>query len=166
MYVEEMKKRTFDRPLSPLTSLYTWPNALDPHHLLQNVAIKLIQEEEKRRVKNDHHAFPTTSSFCNTASIAPEKNEKSRLQKVTIGNTISGLSPSSKYSGDKDGFLLPELNECVNEFDLAATKAGISPRKDKATPRSDVEMPRASVSAEGDDYEQEIKNLRNMVQNS
>ncbi|KAI7985517.1 hypothetical protein LOK49_LG14G01990 [Camellia lanceoleosa] len=91
-------------------------------------------------------------------SIAPEKHEDSCLHKVPLDSSVSG-----RYSGDKDGFLLPEFNELVKEFDLAATKANFSPKKEVQTPHFDAEMPRSFKLDKGEDYEQEIKNLKNMV---
>ncbi|KAF5931989.1 hypothetical protein HYC85_028160 [Camellia sinensis] len=91
-------------------------------------------------------------------SIAPEKHEDSCLHKVPLDSSVSGI-----YSGDKDGFLLPEFNELVKEFDLAATKANFSPKKEVQTPHFDAETPRSFKLDKGEDYEQEIKNLKNMV---
>lgn len=108
-------------------------------------------------VKDDIHALQTTTSSCHIASINGEKYEETYYQKITV----DGLSPSSRHSGDKDGYLLPEFNELVKEFDFPG--AGISPRKDVETPRSEVDTPKAFISSERDDYEQEIKHLRNMV---
>ncbi|GMQ08465.1 hypothetical protein CsSME_00052181 [Camellia sinensis var. sinensis] len=86
------------------------------------------------------------------------KMEDSCLHKVPLDSSVSG-----RYSGDKDGFLLPEFNELVKEFDLAATKANFSPKKEVQTPHFDAETPRSFKLDKGEDYEQEIKNLKNMV---
>ncbi|KAF7129282.1 hypothetical protein RHSIM_Rhsim10G0120600 [Rhododendron simsii] len=51
--------------------------------------------------------------------------------KASPDSSIAGFSPSSRCSGDKDGFLLPEFNELVRDFHLAATKTGFSPKKDE-----------------------------------
>ncbi|KAJ6704422.1 ACTIN BINDING PROTEIN FAMILY [Salix viminalis] len=72
------------------------------------------------------------------------------------------FSPSSRQSGDKDGYLLPEFIDLVKEFDFNAHNSGTSPNKDE-TPRSDVETPRSIKGAEKVNYEQEIKHLKNMV---
>lgn len=129
-------------PTSPRSSNYS--NEVDP------AGRRIV-------VKDDIHALQTTTSSCHIASINGEKYEETYYQKITV----DGLSPSSRHSGDKDGYLLPEFNELVKEFDFPG--AGISPRKDVETPRSEVDMPKAFISSERDDYEQEIKHLRNMV---
>ncbi|KAI8559316.1 hypothetical protein RHMOL_Rhmol04G0162700 [Rhododendron molle] len=91
------------------------------------------------------------------------KTEDWTNHKASPDSSISGLSPSSRCSGYKDGFLLPEFNELVRDFHLAATKAGFSPKKDAETPHSDVEAPMSFKPYEREDYEQEIKNLNDMV---
>ncbi|XP_059645098.1 protein CHUP1, chloroplastic-like [Cornus florida] len=119
--------------------------------------------EEKAGLGNDHHASKTTFCSCNPDSIAPEKWEESCVQMVTIDNTTSCLSPSSRYDGEKDGFLLTKFNGLVKELDLAATKADISPVKGVEAFKSDLETTTAFRIVESVDHEQEINNLRNMV---
>ncbi|XWS20207.1 hypothetical protein CRYUN_Cryun31cG0080100 [Craigia yunnanensis] len=82
------------------------------------------------------------------------------MQRTSIVNA-SGLSPSIRHGGD--GFLLPELNDVVQEFDFSATGARPSPKQAVKTSRSDVDTSRTFRNAEKDEYEQEIKHLRNMV---
>lgn len=84
------------------------------------------------------------------------------MPKVSV-DCMVGYSPSSTINGDKDGFLLPEFDDLVKEFDSAAANAGLSPKKDDETPRSNVETPKAFRSAEKDQYELEIRHLRNTV---
>ena len=86
--------------------------------------------------------------------------EEMYLQRTSIVNA-SGLSPSIRHGGD--GFLLPELNDIVKEFDFSATGARPSPKQAVETPRSEVDTSRTFRNAEKDEYEQEIKHLRNMV---
>lgn len=74
-----------------------------------------------------------------------------------------GVSPSCRSSADNDGFLLPEFNDIVKQLDFVAANAGISPKKDVETPSSNTETPKVFRSAEKDEYEEEIRHLRNMV---
>ena len=55
---------------------------------------------------------------------------------------------------------MPEFNDPVKELDFSVAHAGFSPEVDIETPRSNIETSR---SAENDEYEQEIRHLRNMV---
>ncbi|XP_077211840.1 protein CHUP1, chloroplastic-like [Tasmannia lanceolata] len=75
-----------------------------------------------------------------------------------IDNTVIGFSPSSRSSGDEQGFLLPEFNELVqNQFMMtrdSPTKADVLSYVQKARKGGDVMA----------EMEQEIINLRNMVQ--
>ena len=90
--------------------------------------------------------------------------EETCMPKASIDCRVKH-SPSSKISGDKDGFLLPEFEDLVKEFNSAATNAGFSPKKEDETPRprSNIETPKAFRSAEKDQYEHEIRHLRNTV---
>ncbi|KAJ4833289.1 hypothetical protein Tsubulata_013222 [Turnera subulata] len=72
------------------------------------------------------------------------------------------VSPT-RHKGDKDGYLLPEFNDLVKEFDITATSAAMSP-KNTETPRSELEAPKAFRSLERNDHEQEIRHLQSMVQ--
>ena len=56
--------------------------------------------------------------------------EPSLLSKTSSGNLSSNCSPGKRSNGDKDVYLLPEFNDLVKEFDLAAMKATFSPHKD------------------------------------
>ncbi|KAM7471794.1 hypothetical protein LguiA_009977 [Lonicera macranthoides] len=101
-----------------------------------------------------------TPTCRNFDSVGPDKNEGSCRARVITDNSIS---PSSISNGDKDGFLLPEFDELIKEFDLATIKANISPRKDVEALMPDSE---ASVSRRclgRDDKDQEIKRLKNTV---
>ncbi|XP_057504007.1 protein CHUP1, chloroplastic-like [Actinidia eriantha] len=111
----------------------------------------------------DYHGLERTSLSSNSASGPPEKHEESCTHKASPDSPIAGLSPSSRYSGEKDGLLLPEFNELVKEFDSVAIKAVFSPKKEVETPHSGVETPKSFKSPEREDYEQEIKYLNNMV---
>ncbi|KAK2654585.1 hypothetical protein Ddye_014441 [Dipteronia dyeriana] len=83
-------------------------------------------------------------------TLTPKKYEETCMPKVAV------FSPSSRHSGDTNTFLLPELNDLVSEFDFSGTNSGCSPRKD-------VENPKAFRSSEKEDYEQEVRHLKNMV---
>ncbi|GKV27206.1 hypothetical protein SLEP1_g36402 [Rubroshorea leprosula] len=113
---------------------------------------------------NDLHSPKTISGSGHVVSVASERfGEEIHIQRSSVDNSMIGLSPSSRHSGD--GYLLPEFNNLVKEFDFASTTSGLSPRKGGETPRSDIATPKAFKSAEKDeyDYEQEIKDLRNVV---
>lgn len=84
------------------------------------------------------------------------------MQKLTGENSTAGLSPCSRLSGDREGFLLPEFNDIMKEFDSAGATAGVSP-EDVDTTSSDVKTPKVFISAQKDEYEQEINRLQNMV---
>jgi len=83
------------------------------------------------------------------------------MLKVAVDNS-KVFYPSSRQSGDKDGYLLPEFNDFMKEFDFNVHNSGTSPSKDE-TPGSDVGTPRSFKGAEKGNYEQEIKHLKNMV---
>jgi hypothetical protein len=90
--------------------------------------------------------------------------EETCMPKASIDCRVKH-SPSRKISGDKDGFLLPEFEDLAKEFNSAAANAGFSPKKEDETPRprSNIETPKAFRSAEKDQYEHEIRHLRNTV---
>jgi hypothetical protein len=112
----------------------------------------------RARHKDGLHAITTTSNSCNIVSVAAI-HEETYIPKVSV-DSIVGFSPSSKSSGEKEGLLLPEFNDLVKELDFSVAHAGFSPEVDIETPRSNIETSR---SAENDEYEQEIRHLRNMV---
>ena len=78
-------------------------------------------------------------------------------------NSLIGHSPRTKQTVEKDEFLLPEYSDHVKEAEFGATTGRNSFRKDVETPRSRVGSPIAHGSSERDDYEQEIRQLRNMI---
>lgn len=84
------------------------------------------------------------------------------MPKVCLDSMV-GISPGSKGSVDKDGFLLPEFNDLVKEFDFTAANDGLSSNQGDETPGSNMETPKAFRIADKDEYEQEIRYLRNMV---
>ena len=81
-----------------------------------------------------------------------------------VDNSMVGLSPSSRHSRDNNSYLLPEFNELVKEIDFGGPNVGYHPKKVIVTPKSDVENPRPCRGSEKDDCEQEVKNLKSMVQ--
>lgn len=75
-----------------------------------------------------------------------------------------GLSSSSKNGEDQEKFLLPEFKEIMKEFNLVAMNGGISSSQGvEETLESDIVKPIAFRTAENDEYEQEINQLRDMV---
>ncbi|XP_050230752.1 protein CHUP1, chloroplastic isoform X2 [Mercurialis annua] len=93
--------------------------------------------------------------------ISVDKHEDASAPKVAADMVV--LAPSGRYNGDKDGYLLPEFNDLVNEFDVNSTSAGISPKKDVESPRSDTGTPRAARNMEKNDHDQEIRHLKTLV---
>ncbi|XP_075098695.1 protein CHUP1, chloroplastic [Nicotiana tabacum] len=113
---------------------------------------------QKGKLKNDDQKTPAS---CNSVFDVPERDEDFSLPKRIIESSISGPSTSGRSDGDRDGFLLPEFNELVEEFSLFS-KANFSPKKDVETPQHDGDSPREHKIV-ADDHEQEIKNLKNIV---
>ncbi|KDP40837.1 hypothetical protein JCGZ_24836 [Jatropha curcas] len=95
--------------------------------------------------------------------VPAERNEDACLLKVADDNTMVVPSPSATCDGDKDGYLLPEFNDLVQELDFNALNARLSPKKDLETHGSDMETPKAFSSKEMDDCEQEIIHLKAIV---
>ncbi|KAK6914810.1 hypothetical protein RJ641_019927 [Dillenia turbinata] len=115
-----------------------------------------------RERADDVHASPTKAIRCIVASTASDRYEEGCIPKVRIDNATASPSPSSAYSGERDGFLLPEFNELVMEFNLAEN-IGISPRKEVETPKSDSNTPKALWSAEMEILRKEIENLTDKI---
>ncbi|KAH8514426.1 hypothetical protein H0E87_007308 [Populus deltoides] len=111
--------------------------------------------------RDDLQVTKRTSSSGSLTSISTEIHEDSYMLKVAVDNS-KVFYPSSRQSGDKDGYLLPEFNDFMKEFDFNVHNSGTSPSKDE-TPGSDVGTPRSFKGAEKGNYEQEIKHLKNMV---
>lgn len=80
-------------------------------------------------------------------------------------NLTSDCCPGGRCIGVKDGVLLPEYDELVDEFDLDSMKDSNSPMGYVETLASDTETQKGYNAVKMDDYEQEIKCLRNMVKN-
>uniref|UniRef100_A0A2P2NGS8 Uncharacterized protein n=1 Tax=Rhizophora mucronata TaxID=61149 RepID=A0A2P2NGS8_RHIMU len=113
--------------------------------------------------RNGPYAIKKTPSSSSVLSGSVERHEETYTIKVAVDNSTVVISPGSRRSGDKDGYLLPEFNDLVKEFDFTSMSAGISPKKHVETTCLDVETPRAYRTDEKDDYEQEIRHLRDMV---
>ncbi|PON81086.1 actin binding protein family [Trema orientale] len=113
--------------------------------------------------RDELYARRTRPSSYGLVSVASEKYEESFSQKFNGDNSIAEFSPSSRFSRDKDGFLLPEFNDLVKDFNSAAATAGVSPNEDVDTPSSELENPKAFITIEKDEYEQEISYLQNTV---
>ncbi|KAF2301113.1 hypothetical protein GH714_020171 [Hevea brasiliensis] len=90
-----------------------------------------------------------------------ERHEDTQIVKIAADNPMV-LSPSCRHGGEKDGYLFPEFNDLVEEFDFTATYSGIS-TKDLDTPTLHVGTTRAFQNVENDDNEQEIRHLNDMV---
>ncbi|GMH32166.1 hypothetical protein Nepgr_034010, partial [Nepenthes gracilis] len=81
------------------------------------------------------------------------------LTQVSV-DICSNPSPSSKHSGDKNRFLLPEFDNLVKEFNMDAAITVTSPMKEVETPKSNEETPKTTKSIDRYEYEQEIQNLK------
>lgn len=101
-----------------------------------------------------------TSSSGSVASISAERCDDSCVLNVAVNNS-EVLSPTSRHSGDKDGYLLTEFNDLVKELDFTANNSETS--KKEETIISDVETPRSFEGVEKVDYEQDIRHLKNIV---
>lgn len=121
-----------------------------------------VDSRGKARRRDEIHGRRTRPSFYGAASVSSEKYDEAYTQNFGGDNSIISLSPRGRLSGDKDGFLSSEFNDLVKEFDSSAATAGVSP-EDVDTPSSDVKTPKAFISAQKDEYEQEISHLQNMV---
>lgn len=135
------------------------PSQPPPHSLdEENEADSEVRPRQKDVLKAKRKAHSSSNG-----RIASEKFEDTYMPRVRVDNCTSSISPSSKHIGVKDSLLLPEFNDLVKEFDFAAANSGFSPMKNIETPRSDVETPKAFRTSEKDDYELEIRHLRDMV---
>ncbi|KAF2301100.1 hypothetical protein GH714_020070 [Hevea brasiliensis] len=54
-----------------------------------------------------------------------ERHEDTQIVKIAADNPMV-LSPSCRHGGEKDGYLFPEFNDLVEEFDFTASYSGIS----------------------------------------
>ncbi|KAK6787434.1 hypothetical protein RDI58_015959 [Solanum bulbocastanum] len=110
-------------------------------------------------LKNDDQTNPASG---NSVSEFPWKYEDVSIPKIIIGSSISSPSTNCRSGGDRDGLLLPEINELVKEFGLPP-KASFSPCKDAETPLQGADSPKEYKIVGRDDHEQEIKNLKSIV---
>ncbi|KAH7565348.1 hypothetical protein ACOSP7_020325 [Xanthoceras sorbifolium] len=122
-----------------------------------------VEKGGRAYLKDDLHTLKVTPSSCSLVSVAPERYEETCMPKATVDSSMAVLSPSSRHSGDHNAFLLPEFNDVMAEFDFTGTNTGYSPRNDVEMPRSTIEIPKAFRSSEKDEYQQEVRHLRNMV---
>ncbi|KNA16301.1 hypothetical protein SOVF_090400 [Spinacia oleracea] len=78
--------------------------------------------------------------------------------RVRIDNSSMHASPNSRYSGDRDGFLLPEFEQVVKEFNAVN-----SPKTDGESFTVNKDLPKSLRRVDRDDYEQEIVNLKKRI---
>ncbi|KAK4375399.1 hypothetical protein RND71_006076 [Anisodus tanguticus] len=105
----------------------------------------------------------TTNASRKSVSDLAGRYENFSIPKHIIGSSLNGQSTSCRSHGDRDGLLLPEFNELVKEFG-SSSKASFSPSKDVEKPLQDAESPKEYKIVLRDDHEQEIKNLKNIVE--
>ncbi|KAJ8557723.1 hypothetical protein K7X08_004489 [Anisodus acutangulus] len=116
---------------------------------------------KKGELKNDDQTTPASRKLV---SDVPERYEDVSMPKSIIECSISGPSKNCRSDGDRDGNLLPEFNELVKEFGLSS-KASFSTSTDVKTPSlQDADSPKEYKIVRRDDHEQEIKNLKNIVE--
>ncbi|KAL5156657.1 Protein CHUP1, chloroplastic [Glycine soja] len=103
-------------------------------------------------------------STCNAIS---EGNflcsEETCINKVISDKSPISLSPDSTQNGDEDEFLLPEFNDLVKDVDFEATVVRNSFKEDMGAAWLKVGSSIAYSGPEKDDYEQEVRQLRNMI---
>ncbi|KAF5741642.1 Actin binding family protein putative isoform 1 [Tripterygium wilfordii] len=131
------------------------PRTSDPRREVNSVG--------RAHCRDDHHNLNKMPNSFSDVPVSAEIHEETYMPRIAVESSTVGISPNSGHSVDKDGFLLPEFDDLVKEYDFSATTASFSPRKDVDTPRSYVQTPRAFRTAEKDDYEQEIRQLQSMV---
>ncbi|XP_015077901.1 protein CHUP1, chloroplastic-like isoform X1 [Solanum pennellii] len=103
-------------------------------------------------LQNDDQTNP---ALGNSVSEFPWKFEDVPIPKIIIGSSISSPSTNCRSGGDKDGLLLPEINELEKEFG--------SPPKASFSPLQGADSPKEYKIVGRDVHEQEIKNLKNIV---
>ncbi|KHN32661.1 Protein CHUP1, chloroplastic [Glycine soja] len=109
-------------------------------------------------------SFGAALSTCNAIS---EGNflcsEETCINKVISDKSPISLSPDSTQNGDEDEFLLPEFNDLVKDVDFEATVVRNSFKEDMGAAWLKVGSSIAYSGPEKDDYEQEVRQLRNMI---
>ncbi|XP_062087588.1 protein CHUP1, chloroplastic isoform X2 [Humulus lupulus] len=108
--------------------------------------------------RDKFHSKATRPNSYGLVSVTSEKYEESYMQK-----SLAEISHSTKLSGDRDGFVLPQFYEIEKDFNSATATAGISPDGDVNSTSSELETPKAFITLEKGEYEQEISHLQNMV---
>lgn len=78
--------------------------------------------------------------------------------RVRVDSSSRHASPNGRYNGDRDGFLLPEFEQAVKEFDAAN-----SLNTDVETFSISKDLHKSLRRVERDDYEQEIENLKKRI---
>lgn len=78
--------------------------------------------------------------------------------RVCIDRSSKHASPNSRFSGDRDGFLLPEFDQVVKDFDAVN-----SPKTNLQSFKISKDLSNSLRRVERDDYEQEIENLKNRI---
>lgn len=117
-------------------------------------------EVDAKATSQQINEFSSSVSASSHVTVTSERFvEERRISKTGLDNSMAGLSPSSGRGGD--GYLLPEFNDIVKQYDFDVLAAGIFPRKEADAPRSAVVTPVALKTAETieNDYDQGIKRL-------
>ncbi|XP_065866797.1 protein CHUP1, chloroplastic isoform X2 [Euphorbia lathyris] len=96
-------------------------------------------------------------------SVSVDIHEDTFRPRVAINNITVVDSPNNRNNDDIDGYLLPELNDVVKEFGTSPTNASICLKKELETSMSDLETCQAFRSKEKEEYEQEIRHLKDIV---
>ncbi|KAF4362123.1 hypothetical protein F8388_023975 [Cannabis sativa] len=112
--------------------------------------------------RDEIHSRMTIPNSYGLVAVASEKYSCLEKEEAYMQKSPAEIS-SSKFSGDRDGFVLPQFYEIAKDFNSATPTAGFSPNGDVNSTSSELETPKAFITLEKDEYEQEISHLQNMV---
>lgn len=88
--------------------------------------------------------------------------DEALLKKMIADSSLIGASPGGKQH--KDEFFIADFNDLLNEGDIGAIIVGNSSKKDAEAKRLRKGYPpRAYVTPDKDDYDQEIRHLKNKI---
>ncbi|GAB4842320.1 hypothetical protein Ancab_012290 [Ancistrocladus abbreviatus] len=121
-----------------------------------------FDSQGRAEIKDDSHGSQKMP-ICRDVSSAPTDAYEKPCIRVNVDNFSANPSSSIMHHGDKDGLLLPEFIDLVKEFDMDAAGSMSFQRRDLETSKSTGKTLKTSNSVDRDEYEQEIRNLKNMV---
>ncbi|GAB4850359.1 hypothetical protein Ancab_029661 [Ancistrocladus abbreviatus] len=124
--------------------------------------IRRFDSQSRAEIEDDSHGSQRVPICQDVSSVSTDAYEKPCIW-VNVDNLLADPSLNISHSGDKDGFLLPEFNDLFKEFDLAAGSSVSSQRREVKISKLNEETLKTRSSVDRDEYEQEIRNLENMV---